>query len=114
MFATEVSTAAQHDQGDEEDGVRHIVCPRVFAHKQLGVFVEGEDGHEGEGDQELHRQDHEHLRRDGRGRGWKTFRRQTQQDKTVCSLDMFHTIIVKATSYSTIILQPTLTVLAHN
>lgn len=63
MFAAEVSAAAQHNQRDEEDGVGHVVCPRVFADKYLGVFMEGEDGHEGEGDQELHCEDHEDLRR---------------------------------------------------
>lgn len=63
MFAAEISTAAQHNQGDEEDGVGHVVCPWVFAYKHLGVLMESEDGHEGESDQQLNCQDHEDLRR---------------------------------------------------
>lgn len=61
VFAAEVSAAAECDQGHEEDGVGHVVRPRVVAHKRLGVLHEGEDGDEGEGDQQLHGQDHEHL-----------------------------------------------------
>ena len=61
MFAAELSTAAQRDQGHEEHGVGHVVRPGVAAHKQLGFWMEGEDRHKGEGNQQLHRQDHEHL-----------------------------------------------------
>lgn len=66
VLAAEVSTAAEHDESHDENGVGHVVRPRVLANKQLGLVDEGEDGDEGEGDHQLHREDHEDLAASGR------------------------------------------------
>lgn len=61
MLAAEVSAAAEDDQRHEEDGVGHVVRPRIMLYKFLGIVDEGEDGDEGERDQELHCENHEDL-----------------------------------------------------
>lgn len=61
MFAPEVSAAADGDERDEEDDVGHVVGPTVLPHKRLNVVLEGEESDDGEGDDQLHREDQEHL-----------------------------------------------------
>lgn len=61
VLAAEVSTTAEDDQRYKEDCIGHIVCPWITSHKVLGIINEGEDGNKGESDQQLHRENHEHL-----------------------------------------------------
>lgn len=65
MLAAEVSTAAEDDQGDEEDCIGDIVRPWINSDKLLGIIAKGEDGHERESDQELHSQHQEDLTKKG-------------------------------------------------
>lgn len=66
MLAAEVPTAAEDDQSHEEDCIGDVVRPRIHSDKLLGIFAKGEDGHEREGDQELHSQHQEDLEKTAR------------------------------------------------
>lgn len=65
VLTTEISAAAEDDQSDEKDCIGNVVRPRVHSDKLLGILAKGEDGHEGEGDQELHSQHQEDLMKTG-------------------------------------------------
>lgn len=62
VLAAEVSTAAEDYQSDDEDCIGNIIEERILPNKFLGIVQEGEDGNEGECDQKLHCEHHEHLR----------------------------------------------------
>lgn len=65
MLPPELPTAAQDDEGDEENRVGDVVCPDILLHKALHVLHKGEDGHKGEGHRELDGQHQENLRAQG-------------------------------------------------
>lgn len=62
MLAAEVSTAAKDYQSDDEDCIGNVIQKRILPDKFLGIVDKGEDGNEGECDQKLHCEHHEHLR----------------------------------------------------
>ncbi len=64
VFAAKLSTTAENDQWNKEDSIGHIVRPLISLYKHFDVSCKGENGNKREGDQQLHGQDHKHLRRE--------------------------------------------------
>ena len=64
VLPPEVPTAAEDNEGDEEDGIGDIVGPDVFPDKALHLPDEGEHSHGGQSHGQLQGQHQEHLGRE--------------------------------------------------
>lgn len=61
MPSANTSAAADHTDGHKKNGIGHQVGPGVDPHKWPDIFNKGENGHKGEGHQQLSSQHQEHL-----------------------------------------------------
>lgn len=64
VFSSEVPTAAEDNEGDEEDGIGDIIGPDVLLDEALHLPDEREHGHSGQSHGQLQSQHQEHLRRE--------------------------------------------------
>lgn len=61
MSSANASTAADHTNGHNEDGIGHKVGPGVHSDKCLDFFHKGENSHKGECHHQLSSQHQEYL-----------------------------------------------------
>lgn len=65
VFSSEVPTAAEDNEGDEEDGIGDVIGPDVLLDEALHLPDEREHGHSGQSHRQLQSQHQEHLPDEG-------------------------------------------------